>query len=59
MQDGATLHSSLIVREWLQERFQWIGRGSPHHWPAQSPDFVSNDMFLCGDRQKTILQEEA
>lgn len=36
MQDGATPHYALIVREWFQENFpdKWIGRDGLHHWPA-------------------------
>lgn len=57
MQDGATPHYALVVREWLQEWFpaKWNGRRGSHHWLARSPDFTPRD-FFCGDEQK-IFQD--
>ena len=38
-------HSSREVRNFLNSRFPgwWIGRGSPHNWPARSPDLSPLD----------------
>ena len=38
--DGVHPHSSRQVRNFLNYSFpgQWIRHGSPHHWPARSPD---------------------
>jgi hypothetical protein len=48
MQDGASPHYGLDVREWLDQKFpaRWIGRRDLIHWPARSPDLTSADFFL-------------
>lgn len=50
MHDGAPPHFSVIVREYLDNRFpnQWIGRGGPFPWPPRSPDLNPLDFFLWG-----------
>lgn len=49
-QDGASIHSTLEVRSWLNEHLpnRWIGRFSTHPWPARSPDLTPLDFFLWG-----------
>jgi transposase len=49
-QDGASIHSTQEVTEWLNEEFgqQWIGRYSENPWPARSPDLNPLDFFLWG-----------
>lgn len=49
-QDGASIHSTLQVREWLNRHFynKWIGRFSENPWPARSPDITPLDFFLWG-----------
>lgn len=49
-QDGASIHSTLQVREWLNHQFpnKWIGRFSENPWPARSPDITPMDFFLWG-----------
>lgn len=49
-QDGASVHSTLEVRAWLNEHFphKWIGRYSENPWPARSPDLTPLDFFLWG-----------
>ena len=48
--DGAPVHSTRIVRDWLDQRFpgRWIGRGGPVSWPLRSPDLNPLDFFLWG-----------
>ncbi|GBM52347.1 hypothetical protein AVEN_229575-1 [Araneus ventricosus] len=59
MQDGATPHFSISVREALNERFpnSWIRRDGPITWPARIPDLTPVDFFfwdsLCA--VKTLL----
>jgi hypothetical protein len=40
--DGAPPHFSREVRNFQNYRFpgRWIGRGSPHNWPARSPHWI-------------------
>lgn len=49
-QDGCPAHSTLLVRNYLQEYFgnRWIGRYGPVNWPARSPDLSPLDFFLWG-----------
>jgi len=49
-QDGAPPHSTLRVRNYLNQRFGiWIGsRNAPLSWPANSPDLTPMDAFLWG-----------
>lgn len=48
--DGAAPHNSLIVRNYLDERFPdcWIGTRGPVPWPARSPCLNPLDYFLWG-----------
>ena len=48
--DGDPPHSSHDVRNFLNYCFpgRWIGRGSPHNWPARSPDLSPLDYCLWG-----------
>lgn len=54
MQDGASPHFSLVVRDSLNRNFpqSWLGRGSGgadwREWPARSPDLTPMDFFLWG-----------
>jgi len=38
--DGAPLHFSQVVRQYLNHKFPnwWTGRGGAQNWPPQSPD---------------------
>lgn len=49
-QDGASIHSTVAVRQWLDTNFpgKWIGRYSVNPWPARSPDLTPMDFFLWG-----------
>lgn len=49
-QDGASVHYSVLVRNYLNNEFpeRWIGRGGPIKWPARSPDLTPLDFFLWG-----------
>ena len=42
MQDGTLLHFAIVVCEWLNSFGRWMGRCSPHEWPARSPNLTSN-----------------
>ena len=52
--DGAPGHRSLIVQQFLNERFpnRWIGIGRAEYehveWPPRSPDLTSLDFYLWG-----------
>lgn len=51
MQDGATPHWDVNVRNWLNVNFRdrWMGRGSWNlPWPPYSPDLTPCDYFLWG-----------
>ncbi|GBN42774.1 hypothetical protein AVEN_174235-1 [Araneus ventricosus] len=54
----AAAHFSRNVRNHLDVRFgqQWIGRGGPVRWPAQSPDLSCLDFFLWG-HMKTLVYD--
>jgi hypothetical protein len=49
-QDGASLHWSLDVRDFLDRTFpqRWLGRDGPTRWPPRSPDITYLDFFLWG-----------
>lgn len=57
-QDGAPPHSTLRVRNHLNQRFNiWIGsRNAPINWPANSPDLTPMDAFLWGCLKDRINQ---
>ncbi|GBO03802.1 hypothetical protein AVEN_116857-1 [Araneus ventricosus] len=59
MQDGATLHFSISVRESLNERFpnSWIGGDGPIPWPARSPDFTPLDFSFWGYIRNIVYRE--
>jgi len=48
--DGAPPHFSREVRNFLNYRFpgRWIGRCSPHNWPARSPELSPLDYCVWG-----------
>lgn len=48
-QDGATVHSTMPVRQFLDRKFggKWLGRYSEYPWPPRSPDLTPLD-FFCG-----------
>ena len=57
-QDGASLHSALIVRNYLHEQFpgRWIGRFGPIEWPPRSPDLTPLDFFLWGHLKSVVYR---
>lgn len=58
-QDGASIHTTLAVRRFLDRKFgrKWIGRYSNYPWPARSPDLTPLDFFLWGYlKSKVYLQ---
>ena len=58
-QDGAPSHYSLVVREWLDQKFpgRWIGRRGPIEWPARSPDLTPADFFLWGYLKNIVYKD--
>lgn len=48
--DGASVHCSVAIRQFLNESFngKWIGRYSEYPMPARSPDLTPMDFFLWG-----------
>ena len=49
-QDGTPAHYALIVRQFLDDKFQgrWIGRRRPVEWAPRSPDLTPMDFFFWG-----------
>lgn len=49
-QDGATAHTTIQVRNWLQQTFpaRHISRLTNFPWPARSPDLSVMDFFVWG-----------
>ena len=49
-QDGASAHTALITRSYLNEQFpnRWIGKGGNRPWAARSPDLTPLDFFVWG-----------
>lgn len=48
-QDGATPHSTVMVRNYLNTNYPvWIGKNGPISWPPNSPDLTLMDTFLWG-----------
>ena len=48
--DGAPPHYPREFKDFLNVRFpgRWIGRGSPHNWPARSPHLSPLDYCVWG-----------
>lgn len=57
--DGAPIHFSAMIRQWIDEEFgeRWIGRGGPVRWPARSPDLTPCDFFLWGYVKDKVYTE--
>lgn len=57
-QDGASIHSTNAVREWLDNHFpnRWIGRFSVNPWPARSPDITPMDFFFWGYLKNKVFK---
>lgn len=47
-QDGATVHTTVAARSWLQQKFgdRVISRLTAHPWPAKSPDLSPLDYWF-------------
>ena len=47
-QDGATVHSTTQVRDWLKEKFdnRVISRFLDHPWPTRRPDLSPLDYWF-------------
>lgn len=58
-QDGATCHSTLNVREYLEHMFHGkvIHRYSDLFWPARSPDLTPLDYFLWGYLKQNVYKK--
>ena len=58
--DAAPPHSSRGVTNFLNYSFpgRWIGRCSPHHWPARSPDLSPLDYCVCGWMKNLVYSEK-
>lgn len=57
--DGASIHYSIIVRQWLNEHFpmRWIGRNSPFElWPPRSPDITPLDFYFWGTVKNKVYK---
>jgi len=57
--DGAPIHSTLQVRNWLDTHFngKWIGRFSDNPWPPRSPDLTPCDFFLWGYLKEKVYRK--
>jgi hypothetical protein len=60
MQDGASPHNALEVRDWLNQKFpaRWIGRRGPIEWPARLPDLTPADFFLWGQIKEIVYKNK-
>lgn len=60
-QDGVPSYYSLVVREWLDQKFpnRWIGRSGPIEWPARSPDLTPPDFFLWGYLKNIVYRDKS
>lgn len=60
MHDGAPIHNSKIVKEFLNKKFpgRWIGRGGSIPWPARSPDLTPLDFFLWGFVKQKVYKQK-
>lgn len=58
-QDGASIHSTLAVRSYLNQLFgdKWIGRYSAYPWPARSPDLTPLDFSLWGYLKEKVYRK--
>ncbi|GBM08565.1 hypothetical protein AVEN_69780-1 [Araneus ventricosus] len=59
IQEGATPHFSISVREALNERFpnSWIGRDGTIPWPARSPYLTPLDFLFWGYIRNIVYSE--
>lgn len=59
-QDGCPAHSTILVRQWLDNHFhdRWIGRYGPTAWPARSPDLTPLDYFLWGYLKQKVYAND-
>jgi len=62
MQDGASPHFAITVRDYLDKKFgcQWIGRGSKLfgvNWPPRSTDLTPCDFGLWGFIREMVYSE--
>lgn len=57
--DGASIHSTVAVRNYLDDLFRgkWIGRYSQYPWPARSPDITPLDFFLWGYLKQKVYRK--
>ncbi|XP_066262388.1 uncharacterized protein [Euwallacea similis] len=60
MHDGAPLHFTLIVRNYLNQQYpnKWIGRGNdaPVNWSPLSPDLNPLDFLLWGHLKSVVYR---
>ncbi len=61
MLDGAPLHRSMAVRQYLDEPFpgKWIGRDGPIVWPLRSPDLKPCDFHLWSHVKNCVYQKKS
>jgi len=59
-QDGCPVHSSTIVKQFLNENFgaNWIGRNGPIKWPPRSPDLTPLDYYVWGRAKELVYNEQ-
>ena len=55
-QDGASAHSAIITRSYLNEQFpnRWIGKRGNRPWAPRSPDLTPLDFFVWGHIKSKI-----
>ena len=60
MQDGATVHCTDMVLQWLDHQFpgRVISRRSAIWWPPQSPDLNPVDFWLWGHLSDIVWQSQ-
>lgn len=58
--DGCPAHSTLIIREWLNEHFgeRWIGKYGSLEWSPRSPDLSIMDFFVWGRIKQIVYSQQ-
>lgn len=59
-QDGAPVHNTLRVTEFLNERYDtWIGKNGTIAWPPRCPDLTPLDFFLWGYLKNRVYKNRS
>lgn len=58
-QDGCSAHSTLLIRNYLDNTFgeKWIGRFGPQPYPPRSPDLTIMDFYFWGKLKQQVYTD--